>query len=109
VILYSFTLVSFSPKEAMDWQSGTWFEFNDELVSVLDHGPSCSYVPEELNTLDMKKVKGSQHAYNLYYVEQGFLAQCSSTFLTTRTKTEQTNVLAKVRSERENRYSMLTE
>jgi ubiquitin C-terminal hydrolase len=29
--------------EAMDWQSGTWFVFNDELVSVLDDGPSCSF------------------------------------------------------------------
>jgi len=94
--------------EAMDWQSGTWFEFNDEIVSVLD-GPSCSYAPEELDTLDKKKVKGSQDAYNMYYVEEGFLAKCASNFLTTRAETEQTSVLAKVGSEREHRYSMLTE
>ena len=93
--------------EAMDWQSGTWFEFNDEMVSVLD-GPSCSYAPGELENLD-KKVKGSQHAYNLYYVEETFLAECASNFLTTRAEIEQTSVLAKVRSERNNRYSLLSE
>lgn len=94
--------------EGMDWQSGTWFEFNDDTVSVLD-GPSCSYVPEELDTLDAKKVKGSQDAYNMYYVEEGFLAKCASNFLMTRTETEKTNVLAKVANEREHRFSMLTE
>ena len=94
--------------EAMDWQSGTWFEFNDELVSVLD-GPSNSYVPEELESLDSKKVKGSQDAYNMYYVEEGFLSECSSKFLTTRVETEQLDVIAKVGDERGSRYSMLSE
>jgi hypothetical protein len=94
--------------EAMDWQSGTWFEFNDELVTVLD-GPSNSYVPEELENLDSKKVKGSQDAYNMYYVEEGFLSECSSKFLTTRVETEQLDVIAKVKDERESHYSMLSE
>ena len=94
--------------EAMDWQSGTWFEFNDETVNVLD-GPSCSYVPEELENIDKKTVKGSQDAYNMYYVEEGFLAKCASNFLTARSEAEQTSVLAKVASEREHRHSMLTE
>jgi hypothetical protein len=52
---------------------------------------------------------GSQDAYNMYYVEEGFLAECASNFLTTRAKTEQTNVIAKVGDERGYRYSMLTE
>lgn len=94
--------------EAMDWQTGTWFEFNDQTVTVLD-GPSCSYKVEELDTMDKKEVKGSQDAYNMYYVEEGFLAECASNSLTARAETGPTSVLAQVAKERENRYSMLTE
>jgi hypothetical protein len=100
--------------EAMDWQSGTWFEFNDEKVSVLD-GPGCSYAPQELDSADTKKkLKGSQDAYNMYYVEESFLARCAAGFLRekreqTRNGTNQVSVLAKVANERKHRYAMLTE
>ncbi len=94
--------------EAMDWQSGTWFEFNDELVSVLE-GPSNSYVPEDLENLDSKKVKGSQDAYNMYYVEESFLSECSAKFLTSRAGMERMDVIAKVGDERGSRYTMLSE
>jgi hypothetical protein len=66
-------------------------------------------VPEELENLDSKKVKGSQDAYNMYYVEEGFLSECSSNFLIARAEMKQTDVIAKVRDERRSRYSMLTE
>jgi hypothetical protein len=100
--------------EAMDWQSGTWFEFNDEKVSVLD-GPGCSYAPQELDSADTKKkLKGSQDAYNMYYVEESFLVRCTAGFLQgereqTRNMTNQVSVLAKVANERKHRYAMLTE
>lgn len=60
--------------EAMDWQSGLWFEFNDELVSFLKNGPSCSFDPS--NTTG-KTPTGSSDAYNMYYVEELFLAKNS--------------------------------
>jgi len=76
--------------EAMDWHTGQWFEFNDEKVTFLKDGPSCSYDPcaSASNEKDKttppsngrKKGKsaslsGSQDAYNMYYVEESFLAQ----------------------------------
>jgi hypothetical protein len=58
--------------QAMDWQTGRWFEFNDEIVSFLEKGPSSAF--------DHAKQKGSppsgsSDAYNMYYVEEAFLAQ----------------------------------
>jgi ubiquitin C-terminal hydrolase len=63
--------------EAMDWLTGQWFEFNDENVKLLSDGPSCSYDPDESETTDKKttKMNGSQDAYNMYYVDEKFLAQ----------------------------------
>lgn len=57
--------------EAMDWLSGQWYEFNDEIVSLLEDGPSSSYHVGG----ETKEVKGSTDAYNMYYVEEKFLAQ----------------------------------
>lgn len=74
--------------EAMDWLTGQWFEFNDELVTLLRDGPSCSYDPsnnanskeEAVPVKGAKRKKksaleGSPDAYNMYYVEEKFLAQ----------------------------------
>jgi len=82
--------------EAMDWLTGQWFEFNDEKVVWLKNGPSNSIdlnaePTAELSTTTTsasitdgaKKRKsvttapssGSQDAYNMYYVEESFLAQ----------------------------------
>ena len=87
--------------EAMDWLTGQWFEFNDEKVTRLEEGPSCSFDPRTISTtptttttqqagkgtsVDVtpkragKKQKasaliGSKDAYNMYYVEENFLAQ----------------------------------
>lgn len=68
--------------EAMDWLTGQWFEFNDEKVVLLENGPSSSYGPgkpdygEPANGNKLAPLLvGSQDAYNLYYVEESFLAQ----------------------------------
>jgi ubiquitin carboxyl-terminal hydrolase 48 len=97
--------------EAMDWLTGQWFEFNDEQVHVLEHGPSSSCDPSpseekqqtppngnvDTTKVNQKKkgsiksnngddkqgskkkknpsISGSTDAYNMYYVEECFLAQ----------------------------------
>jgi len=71
--------------EAMDWLTGVWFEFNDERVSVLEKGPSCSYDPAETSLVSIEEAatgsrekskpqQGSADAYNMYYVDEDFLA-----------------------------------
>jgi ubiquitin carboxyl-terminal hydrolase 48 len=65
--------------EAMDWLTGQWYEFNDEQVTILESGPSCSFrqgqhvVPS--TNIETTPPKGSKDAYNMYYVEESFLAQ----------------------------------
>jgi len=76
--------------EAMDWLTGTWFEFNDEKVAVLTQ-PSCSYDPANIAEIlahdlepglsgtagrrkKSKVLSGSSDAYNMYYVDEAFLA-----------------------------------
>jgi ubiquitin C-terminal hydrolase len=74
--------------EAMDWLSGQWYEFNDHHVIRLEKGPSCSFDPSSLDSEEPSPLSngttlpncisfaGSQDAYNMYYVEESFLAQC---------------------------------
>jgi Ubiquitin carboxyl-terminal hydrolase len=72
--------------ETMDWRSGQWFEFNDASVAHLKNGPWNCYDPstldlqlEELRTTNNSKsnqLVGSTDAYNMYYVEESFLAHC---------------------------------
>lgn len=82
--------------EAMDWLTGQWFEFNDEKVTLLPSGPSCSFDPKtERNAAGAdesskkgkaktdKSLTGSKDAYNMYYVEESFLAQSSLDWLRT--------------------------
>jgi hypothetical protein len=89
----------------MDWMTGQWFEFNDEIVHVLEQGPSSSYDPSataekqqtppksDMDTAKInqrkkgsiksknnddnpgRKKKNASDAYNMYYVEVSFLAQ----------------------------------
>lgn len=65
--------------EAMDWTTGKWFEFNDETVKLLPDGPSCSFNPDERlgsrpNSNSDSRLTGSQDAYNMYYVDEEYLA-----------------------------------
>jgi ubiquitin C-terminal hydrolase len=80
--------------EAMDWVTGQWYEFNDDQVTWLPSGPSHSVEPtttpptaarksvlEQLSDAAWSCVTvakgpaGSDEAYNMYYVEENFLAQ----------------------------------
>ena len=66
--------------EVMDWTTGVWWECNDESVTRMPDGPSASYDPAEDGDGDdggggRVGVKGSSDAYNLFYVERGYLAR----------------------------------
>ncbi|KAL7543867.1 hypothetical protein ACHAXR_013239 [Thalassiosira sp. AJA248-18] len=74
--------------DVMDWATGTWYEFNDENVAILEDGPKSSFDPSEIdNNGELKqngkqcKVSGSADAYNLFYVEQSYLSKhCKNEF-----------------------------
>ena len=83
--------------EAMDWSTGRWFEFNDEVVKLLPDGPSCSYDSSNLphSKVDdqndfisrfgsLKDASGSQDAYNMYYVQSSFLVKNATSSLLQR-------------------------
>jgi len=57
----------------MDWSTGTWFEYDDEKVTLLDHGPNSSYDPSRASTTRLKG--GTPDAYNFFYVEESFLRE----------------------------------
>jgi len=57
--------------EAMDWRTGIWFEFNDNIVKKLDKGPSSSFHPSEID----EDTAGSDDAYNMYFVREDYLSQ----------------------------------
>lgn len=109
--------------EAMDWQTGKWFEFNDELVRILEDGPNCSVISFD-GAGGKKKgrfAKGSQDAYNMYYVRESFLAKSAASSIASeewlakeqsngrRKDTVFTSVLRQMSMERSILYSMLSE
>ncbi len=49
----------------------TWFEYDDEKVTVLKGGPTCSYDNGE----NLEKAKGTSDAYNLFYVQKDCLRE----------------------------------
>ena len=118
--------------EAMDWLTGQWFEFNDEKVVWLEDGPSNSVdrsaLSAEMTTtitnVGAKKRKtttatatipsGSQDAYNMYYVEESFLAQSVLDGLRekeqkTNAEAEEPGVLAKIALDRSEFYTELAQ
>ncbi len=128
--------------EAIDWTTGLWYEFNDETVKVLPKGPSCSYIPNtrresstresdsvereddkmlvwnESQEEDDEMVTGSQDAYNMYYVDEDYLARNAVSAVVKRHKSlfsasanveSESGVLQEVVKERKNRYSVLSE
>jgi hypothetical protein len=64
--------------EVMDWITGTWFEYDDDKVSLLQHGPNSSYDPDPDRTTRLKG--GTSDAYNLFYVEESYLRDSVHTF-----------------------------
>lgn len=113
--------------EAMDWLSGQWYEFNDQNVAHLPDGPSCCFHPslidfEDCTTLKNKNgteqpfsmsVSGSQDAYNMYYVEDAFLATCIRDSFKSKEKFEEDlhseagDILNIIASERSTYYDSL--
>ena len=61
--------------DVLDWTTGVWYAFNDEVVYVLEEGPESSFEPNSNTKGTGKKVSGSAVAYNLFYVEKGYLSQ----------------------------------
>jgi ubiquitin C-terminal hydrolase len=125
--------------EAMDWTTGQWYEFNDETVKVLSES-SSSYVPDNISDDEpivngdglMGNLKsfwngnqggnkastaGSQDAYNMYYVDEEYLAKNAVDTIDRRQSLNaNTNhggfnddVLSNLIREKEKRYGDLTE
>ena len=139
--------------EVQDFLTGQWFEFNDEKVTLLHNGPSCSYMPDFFNVNaadnnavdkdgDVKmssvdeeketkisnrkapKLAGSSDAYNMYYVEESYLAnktlesfealeeQLGGLCKTSATQKDESNsesILQTIARERGSLYEQLTE
>ena len=106
--------------EAMDWSTGLWYEFNDEQVKQLKSGPSCSFDPEDGDP--KRGVTGSTDAYNMYYVEEAYLADKALNSILQRNDflnqspspssesgSRSTNVLVRVADARERKYSLVSE
>ena len=108
--------------DVMDWTTGVWYEFNDEKVTILEGGPKSSFEPvdTEANTEAKKqsknrKICGSGDAYNLFYVEQSYLAQHSKSELqkqisaSTGTSTASDgngDIFTSINGQREERYRL---
>jgi len=96
--------------EVMDWQTGEWLEFDDESVSILDTYPGPSFLNtrkrDREETGKSPGKKGSQDAYNMYYVSEAFLGECAAGAYS-RQKSEW-KVTLKIEAERINKYNTLT-
>jgi ubiquitin carboxyl-terminal hydrolase 48 len=92
--------------ESMDWQTGAWFEFDDEKVSILRNGPTCC--PDE-SKISKSKIKGSQDAYNIYYVQESFLGRCAVHSIADGEMRREAETIRELDSERQGRYGMLAE
>jgi hypothetical protein len=104
----------------MDWTTGVWYEFNDEEVSILEGGPTSSFDPvdteadtEVKKQSKTRKISGSGDAYNLFYVEQSYMAQHSKIELQDLTEIaastasdEDGDIFTSVNSRREERYRL---
>lgn len=131
--------------EVQDFLTGQWYEFNDEKVTLLEKGPSCSYVPSKVEETDddgdvkmvspeeakaskrikkrSPKLEGSPDAYNMYYVEESFMAKKTleafqmlkeqleelDASIAKKGKTGSTNILQTVAYERHSLHRQLSE
>ena len=95
--------------QAVNWVTGCWFEFNDTLVKLLKDGPECSFDPTIDGSMLKKGVTGSQDAYNLYYVEESFLAQSIVERIQSLESRDHSVVLKEKAEERSTLYSKLSE
>jgi hypothetical protein len=107
--------------EAMDWVTGQWFEFNDEVVKHLPTGPSSSH--DSQGTVKISEVQvapcGSKDAYNMYYVDEQYLKDCTIQEIVRRESrftsdsssntADQRDILSKIEQQRTDKYSTLYE
>ena len=56
--------------EVMDWTTGSWYEFDDDNVSFLEHDPKSTYDPIKARESKVKLNGGNPDAYNLFYVQE---------------------------------------
>jgi ubiquitin C-terminal hydrolase len=92
--------------ESMDWQTGIWFEFDDDKVSILENGPSCC--PQDADTTKRQKRKGSRDAYNMYYVQESFLGRCAANSMVDRGTEQHSCSISQLELERQAEYNMLS-
>lgn len=97
--------------DVMDWTTGVWYEFNDAEVTVLEGGPVSSFEPSEGTSGNGRKVGGSQDAYNLFYVEESYLASQAEIELRSFAESDASDVttagndiLASIKVQRTERY-----
>lgn len=117
--------------EAMDWSTGTWYEFNDETVKLLPGGPSSSFDPDaagetpeikgetngssdKSSTASKSGPSGSQDAYNMYYVDETYLINTSRDAIQWRERlADETSsigdVLSQVAEDRKDQFDQLSE
>ncbi|CAJ1953284.1 unnamed protein product [Cylindrotheca closterium] len=105
--------------EAMDWVTGQWFEFNDEVVKHLPAGPSNSYDSPGTNEMSEVQVApiGSKDAYNMYYVDGKYLKENAIQEIVRResrftrdpigSTSDQQDILSKIAQQRTDKYSTL--
>lgn len=93
--------------EVMDWSTGVWFEYNDEKVAVLEHGPSSSYDPSRISTTRLKG--GNPDAYNLFYAEEHFLRDSARKRIGYTSTSPTRGVIHDISIERQDTYDLHTE
>ena len=61
--------------EVMDWTTGSWYEFDDDNVSFLEHDPKSTYDPIKARESKVKLKGGNPDAYNLFYVQESCIRE----------------------------------
>jgi len=94
--------------DVMDWTTGRFYEFNDGEVTLLEDGPVSSFEPD--SDEDRRLTRGSEDAYNLFYVEKSYLSMKSLdeiakvTEINNRKQETHDNVLVSMKFERDEHY-----
>ena len=93
--------------EVMDWTTGTWFEYDDDKVSLLKHGPHNSYDPDPDRTTRLKG--GTSDAYNLFYVEESYLRKSVRKFYDNTSPSPATGIVGMVSKDRRCSFALQKE
>jgi ubiquitin C-terminal hydrolase len=93
--------------EAMDWQTGFWFEFNDEKVERIRKDWLC--LGYEDSSACNSKEKGCKDAYNVYYVHEPFLRRHAINKVINASDANENSVIREANFERQRRYLAIKE